>query len=632
MRRIILIFILLVVIFPATKAQYNVRTFGAKGNGTTLDTRFIQAAIDKAYANMGGVVTVPAGNYKIGTLILKDNIELHLEPGATLIGSFDYKDYTAVQQKFESRTKDLYAKYFLVFAEGASNISITGSGTIYGNGSKHFQESRPQNLRPYMIRLVNCNDVTVHDVHLIESANWTLHILACKDVNISGVVFENTGEGNRDGLDIDACERVTVSNSRFSTTDDAIVMKATTDVICQDIAITNCLFHLIGGSAIKTGTESNGGFKNITVSNCVIKDIPVHGGIELITVDWGVMQNILIDNITMENVGTPFFIRLGIRARPYKKQQYVGGIGEVKDISLSNISVVNAKLPSSIIGLHSKRIRNISIQNYTVRSVAAQSQTPYNEVPFEEFEFPAAVMFKNLPGFGIYCRSVEGLIFQNINIYAANDETRPGLVFDRVDHLELRSIKAEIKNQNGSLAHFRNTKDVTASFCRTINTSNTLFEVEGTAAEDFHFFSNVLGAGQKELTHVDALLDEQVFEDFKTDIKYTVDKGEKIDGLVAHDLNRGPLKINLDSKKGALQLCLLVLNDSPKPEKILVKYDGITQEFVVSWNEWGWAPVSLMKQYDKGEKIEFEIMGASADSHLKITRAYLRYQDIGFTD
>jgi uncharacterized membrane protein len=123
-----------------------------------------------------------------------------------------------------------------------------------------------------------------------------------------------------------------------------------------------------------------------------------------------------------------------------------------------------------------------------------------------------------------------------------------------------------------------------------------------------------------------------MFDDFKTEIKYTVDKGEKIDGLAAYDLNSGSLKIDLDSKKGALQLCLLVLNDSPKPEKILVKYDGITQEFLVSWNEWGWAPISLLKQYDKGEKIEFEIIGATPGSHLKIARAYLRYQDIGFTD
>jgi polygalacturonase len=382
MRRVCVLAIFCFAFYQGINGQYNVRTFGAKGDGITMDTRAIQKAIDKAYENKGGVVEVSAGTYKIGTLFLKDNVELHLQHGSTLLGSADYKDYAVVRQQMPSRTRDLYAKYFMIFAEGVNNIAITGSGTIHGNGLKHFLEERPQNLRPYMIRLVSCNNVTVKGVKLLEAANWTFHLLNCKDVSIDGIVIENRGEGNRDGLDIDACERVTVANSRFSTTDDAIVMKATNDTLCRDISISNCLFREIGGSAIKTGTESNGGFKNITVSNCVIKDIDHHAGIELMTVDGGMMQNILFDNITMDNVATPFFIRLGIRSRPYKPGQYVNHIDEVRDIQLNNISVVNAKLPSSIIGLHSKKISNISVTNYTVRNAVAQQAVAYNQGDF----------------------------------------------------------------------------------------------------------------------------------------------------------------------------------------------------------------------------------------------------------
>lgn len=631
MRKLASVIVSFVLFNPILNAQYNVKTFGVKGDGVTLDTRSIQHAIDKAYENKGGVVNVSSGTYLIGTLILKDNIELHLEPGATLLGSSNYKDYTAVNQKFESRTKDLYAKYFMIFAEGAKNISITGSGIIYGNGLKHFQETRPQNLRPYMIRLVNCDNVIIRDVHLLESANWTLHILGCRDVNISGIDIETNGEGNRDGLDIDACQRVSVSNSIFSTTDDAIVMKATTDILCQDIAITNCMLRS-QGSAIKTGTESNGGFKNITVSNCVIKDIPVHAGIELMTVDGGMMQNILLENITMENVATPFFIRLGIRARPYRTGQYVSRVDDVRDIYLNNISVINAKLPSSIIGLHSKKIRNITINNYTVRYAATQEAIAYNKIPFEEFDYPAAMMFSKLPAYGLYCRSVEGLHLQNINMYSTENEKRSALTFDRVNNLELFSVKAEAKNPTTPMMHFRNTKNVFASFCRSLDVNNALFEIEESTSYNFNLYNNILQAGQKETVKVETLPDEQIFEDFKTEIKYSVDKGEKINGLYAYDLKNGPLKIDLSSKKGALQLCLLILNDSPKPEKVLLKYDGITQEFLVSWNEWGWAPISLLKEYDKNQKIEFEIIAADANTHLKIAKAYLRYQDIGFTD
>jgi hypothetical protein len=614
------------------EAQYNVKSFGAKGNGVTLDTRQIQDAINKAFQNKGGVVTIPSGSYQIGTLILKDNVELHLEPGATLIGSPNYKDYKAVNQKFESRTRELYAKYFMIFAEDAKNISITGLGIIYGNGVNHYKESRPQNLRPYMIRLVNCDRVNISDVHLLEAANWTLHLLGCRDVNISGIEIETTGEGNRDGLDIDACQRVTVSNSRFSTTDDAIVMKATADVLCQDIAITNCIVRSIGGSGVKTGTESNGGFKNITVSNCVIKDIPVHAGIELMTVDGGVMQNILLENIAMENIATPFFIRLGKRARPYKTGQYVSRVDDVKDIYLNNISVINAKLPSSIIGLHSNKIKNIVINNYTARYVATQKAVPYNQVEFQEFEYPAANMFKELPAYALYCRSVEGLHLENINLYCTENEKRPALSFDKVNNPELFSVKAEVRNPVAAMAHFRNSKNALVAFCQTINSNSVLFEMEENSSDGFNFFNNILQQGQKEMLKVPSLPDEHSFEDFTTEIKYTVDKGEIINGLASHDFRNGPLKIGMSSKKGALQLCLLIMNDSAKPEKVLLTYGGITQEFMVNWNEWGWAPISLLKEYNNNETIEFEITAADANTHLKISKVYLRYQDIRFTD
>jgi hypothetical protein len=613
-------------------AQYDVKKFGAKGDGITLDTRSIQNAIDKAHEDGGGVIDISSGTYKIGTLILKDNVNLHLQPGAILLGSPDYRDYTEIIHKFESRTNGLYAKYFMIFAEGAKNISITGTGIINGNGLENFQETRPQNLRPYMIRLVDCQNVFISDVYLLESANWTLHLLGCKDVNIDGIIIENRGEGNRDGIDIDACQRVTVSNSRFLTTDDAIVMKSTCDVLCQDIAITNCMIRT-DASAIKTGTESNGGFRNITVSNCVIKDIPMHAGIELMTVDGGIMQNILLENLTMENVATPFFIRLGIRSRPYKKGQYVNKIDDVKDICLNNISVINAKLPSSIMGLHHKKIRNVSLNNYTVRYSETQESIPYNKVPFEETSYPAANVFKNLPAYGLYCRNVEELQLSNVYMYSVENETRPPLAFDRVKDIELFSVKAEVKDQSTPMIHFRNAINVFASFCRSLGTNNTLFELEDNTCTDFHFANNALQSGQKETGTVEMLPEVQIFNDFEAGIKYSADQGENIKGLKAYDLKSKALNVQFDiTKKGNIQLCLLILNDSQKPEKALIKYEGITQEFLIDWNEWGWAPITLLKEFDTDRKVDFEITAAVPDTHLKIAKVYLVYQDFGYTD
>lgn len=612
--------------------QTDVKKFGAKGDGKTLDTAPIQKAIDRVNLSGGGTVNIPAGTYLVGTLVLKDNVNLHLQTGAELLGSPDYRNYTEIIHKFDSRTNGLYAKYFVIFAEGARNISITGFGTINGNGLKNYLKDDPQNLRPFTIRLVNCRNVIIRDVHILEAANWTLHLLGCTDVNVDGVVIENGVDGNRDGIDIDCCQRVTVSNSRFSTGDDAIVMKASNDILCQDITITNCLIRT-RASAIKTGTESNGGFKNITVSNCIIKDIPRHAGIELMTVDGGVMENILIENITMENVATPIFIRLGIRVRPFKSGQYVSRVDDVKDITLNNISVLNAKLPSSIMGLHNKKIRNITISNYTVRNSEIQTPTPYNKVPFEEFSYPMAIMFQNLPAFGIYCRNVEDIHMQNITMYPADKETRPALGFDRVNDLDLLSVRGGNKNQTSPLVHLRNVNNVMAGFCRSFNTGNTLFEAEEGTCENILLSGNLLDNGQSELLKVPALADEHFFEDFKTEISYSVlnEKTEK--GLPAHDLKSSPLKFSTDiTKRGSLQLCLLILNESPQPAKVLVKYEGITQEFSISWSDWGWAPITLLKEYPVNEKVDFEILPADDKSDLKISKAYFRYQDLAKTD
>lgn len=612
--------------------QLDVKQFGAKGDGCTLETASIQRAIDKAFEAGGGVVSVPAGTYKVGTLILKDNIDLHLDPGSEIIGSPDIADYKEIIHKYESRTNGLYAKHFVVFAEGAKNISITGPGIINGNGLKNFLKGNPQNLRPFLMRLVDCDNVTIRDVHLIEAANWTLHLLGCRDVNVDGVVIENGVDSNRDGLDIDCCQRVTVANSRFLTGDDAIVMKATNDVLCEDIAITNCVIRS-HASAIKTGTESNGGFRNITVSNCTIRDLPRHAGIELMTVDGGVMENILIDNITMVNVATPFFIRLGIRSRPYKTGQYVSKIDDTRDITLSNISVEGAKYPSSIMGLHSKKIKNVTVMNYTVRYSETQESLPYNKVPLEEFAYPMARMFTKLPVYGIYCRNVEGLHLQNIAMYSTEAEKRPPMAFDRVNAAEIMSVKAEVSKPGTPLMHFRNSNDVIVSSSRSLGVNNALFEVEENTCKNLRVWNNLLQNGQQEIVQVAALPDGPPFEDFETDIKYSVEQGEKVQGFAAHDIGKKPLAVNLEmTKRGPLQLCLLVSNGSPRPAKVVLKYEGVAQEYTVSWNEWGWAPISLLKEYDTNTKVRFEISAADQNAEVKVAKVYVRYQNIKKTD
>jgi hypothetical protein len=334
----------------------------------------------------------------------------------------------------------------------------------------------------------------------------------------------------------------------------------------------------------------------------------------------------------MENVATPVFIRLGTRARPYKPGQYVSHIDDVKDIFLNNITVLNAKLPSSIIGINSKKIRNIVVSNYSVRNAVAQIPTGINKVPFEEFSYPAASVFRNLPAYGFYCRNVDELHMQDLYMYPADNEVRPALVFDRINNLELFSVKAEIKTGTTPI-YLRNSKGVYADFCRSTGVGGALFVTENNSVENIHLSNSILQKGQKEVETTAPLQDEGVYEDFSTDLKYSVVRGEKFKGLDAWDLRANPLRFKMEiNKRGSLQLCLLILNNSSHPEKVLVKFEGITQEFRIDWNEWGWAPVTLLKEYPADRKVDFEIVAGDQESDLKISKAYIRYQDVRKTD
>ncbi len=615
----------------AANNEYNVKDFGANGNGKTLATNAIQRAIDKATQNGGGSVVISAGIYKIGTIILKDNVNLDIQEGVTLLGSNDIKDYSEVNQKMESRTNGLYAKYFMIFAENSKNISITGGGIINGNGLKNFQITRPQNMRPYLIRLVNCEDVTVKDVQMLEAANWTLHLLGCKNVVIDGIKIKNTTRANRDGLDIDACNNVMVSNCIIASQDDAIVLKATNDIKCENITITNCVLSSFA-SAIKTGTESNGGFKNITISNCVIKNIPIHTGIELMTVDGGDMENITVSNIVMENVATPIFVYLGNRARPFKKGQYVKKVAEVHDIYFDNILIRNAKFPSSVMGINNHQVKNVSFNNVSVRYSETVEGKPQavNNIPFKDMDYPNAHMNGGrLPAFAFYNRNVVGLSFNNIRIYSAKGEIRSAIIIDRAKDIELFSVKSSSNNLTEPLAYFRNTENVYTSLCRTINKTNSLFKIEKNCT-NINFNNNFLCDGQKESVNIKELDELQIYADIDPVSKLSVTNGKIIDGLEAQKL---PLTVEFEfQEKVTPQVCLLIKAKSGKSEKVKIKYKGIEQEFTVDWSSWGWAPIALLKQFKENEKVKFTIEAIEKNSKLIISKVEIKNLKLGYTD
>ena len=255
----------------AAARDFNILDYGAAADTARLSTDALQSAIDDCSAAGGGRVVVPTGAYKTGTIVLKSNVNLHLEHGATLYGSRDLADYRRLKPGYLSlRTQTETIQ--LIYADGAENVVIDGHGTIDGRGGsfKKLSWNDEGITRPHLLRFIACSDVTVKDITLRNSGCWMQHYLACDRLRISDIKVFNRNNYNNDALDLDGCHDVVVSGMIADSDDDAITLKSTSPRLCEDIVITGCVVssHC---NAIKLGTETNGGFRNISISGIVVK-------------------------------------------------------------------------------------------------------------------------------------------------------------------------------------------------------------------------------------------------------------------------------------------------------------------------------------------------------------------------
>lgn len=348
---------------------YDITDYGAVSDTTRLSTAAVQKAIDSCNAAGGGTVSVPAGNYKIGSIVLRSNVTLNLENGATLYGSTDIADYRPMTTDYVSLRTNV-PTIQLIYADNASNVAITGLGTIDGRG-KAFPKLTWNDegiTRPHLLRLIRCSDVTVSGVTLKNSGCWMQHYLACDRVKIHGITVINRNNYNNDALDLDGCHNVTVSDMIADSDDDGITLKSTSPRLCEDITISNCVVssHC---NAIKLGTETNGGFRNIIVRGVVVKPsadqssryfgLPTgHSAISLEIVDGGTMSNVDIADITITGTESPIFIRLADRRRPYAENAPIDKVGSISGIRLHDILIDGAgPTGCSITGIEGHRHR-----------------------------------------------------------------------------------------------------------------------------------------------------------------------------------------------------------------------------------------------------------------------------------
>jgi polygalacturonase len=428
------------VFLPSHAETYNIVKYGAISDTTVLSTNAVQKAIDICAQSGGGQVLVPAGSYKIGSIILRSNVNLHLEEGATLYGSTNLKDYIKMKPDYLSlRTQTTTTQ--LIYAEKVENVTIDGNGTIDGCG-RYFKKMEFNDegiTRPHLIRFITSRNVTVKNITLKNSGCWMQHYLACDKIYLKGLTIINRSNYNNDAIDLDGCHEVVVSDIISDTDDDGITLKSTSPRLCENIVINNCIVSS-RCNAIKLGTETTGGFKNVLISNCIVKPsynpepqfygVP-HGfsAIALEIVDGGILEDVNISNIHIEGTDSPIFIRLGNRARPYAEGKVVNKVGTLKNIYLSNITVDHAgQMGSSITGLSGHPVENIFLSNITITQKGGCSKIapPTDE---KEKGYPEATMWGNLPATGFFVNHACNVIIKDIKVYTEEKDERPDFYF-----------------------------------------------------------------------------------------------------------------------------------------------------------------------------------------------------------
>ena len=463
--------------------DYDVRDFGAVGDGIFLNSATIQRAIDFVHARGGGRLVFYPGTYVTGSIYLKSNVTLHIEQGATLLGSTNPWDYV----------KDPYVGWMaMIFAVKQENIGITGKGVINGRGFatannmiKYIQKGllddplrndRPSETnRPENIHFRECSHVAISDVTLKDPASWNQTYDQCRDLLVERVRVDSKSYWNNDGIDIVDCDGVVIRESFFDAADDAICLKShDANAVCQNVTVESCTARS-SASALKFGTASRGGFRNIRVTGLTVYDT-FRSAITFASVDGGQIENIVVDGVRAINTGNAIYLRLGNRnsgKAPSLKNVTIKNVyaevpfgkpdagysyeGPVED-NPRNIS------PASIVGLPNMRVENITLENiemvYPGRGDSLYAKVgltagELDGIPEMEKSYTEFSQFRELPAWGLYVRHADGIRLKNVSFRAQNEDYRPAVVLDDVNGATFTGVTFSEPNDGGKNQLFR---------------------------------------------------------------------------------------------------------------------------------------------------------------------------------
>jgi len=477
---------------------FPVRAFGATGDGANGDTSAINRAIEAAAASGGGRVYFAAGRYLCYSIRLKSDVSLHLDQGAVIVaadplleGQAGGYDESEAAQPWEAYQDYGHSHWHnsLIWGEGLHDISIYGPGRIWGRGlvRDNGPGKRTSGVANKSISLKNCRNVVLKDFQILQGGWFGILATGVDNLVIDGLTIDT----NRDGLDIDCCRNVRIANCAVNSPwDDAIVPKSSYALgyarPTENLEITNCyvtgayeLGTMLDGTwrkfaeraenvwrtgRIKLGTESNGGFRNITISNCVFEGCQ---GLALETVDGALLEDVTITNITMRDiVSAPIFLRLGSRLRGPAESTKTGAL---RRVVLSNIVCSNAdsEFGCIITGVPDHAVEDVKIHDVYIQHRGGGTREQAAIVPPEnEQRYPEPNMFGTMPSQGFYLRHVKNIEMSDVEIAAISEDARSAFVLNDVEGADFFHVKTP---PGANVFELRDCKDVNAMWVRGVS-------------------------------------------------------------------------------------------------------------------------------------------------------------------
>lgn len=406
----------------------------------------IQVEIDRCAANGGGTVTVPAGTYHSGTIYLKSNVTLHLKEGAVISGSPDMADYPPPPDVFTDGADQARGRA-LILGYKITNAAVEGAGTICGNGEKFLTTDPMYDQRPMLLRFVDSSDIRVSGIKLRTPAAWTFHMRNCENIAICGVDVYSHANHNNDGMDIDSCRHVKVTDCHIDSGDDALCIKSTAANACEDIRVRRCVL-LSEAAAFKIGTETYGDVRDLDIAECRIEK-GEGGAIKMFSADGAVLENILIRDLEIIRAANPLFIRLGARGRVYGDlpQKNCGAIRNITvkglhgTIFLRNEPILSGHLGSmpvychnalTIMGLPEKMVENITLEDIDLVFPGSSPEVSRGEVLERPDGYPELGYYGLIPASVMFLRHVKEIDIRNLKTALAAPDCRQEIITENV--------------------------------------------------------------------------------------------------------------------------------------------------------------------------------------------------------